>query len=145
MYSTHPDSHAIILSHYGQWDDVLVRSSAIGCRDVSRPSFARASFGSRGCYAIRPPLIDFGWGLWHLRLDLGVLRFFGFGVNDSTSYNTSVLRCLSGEWLPGRANLRVSTMPSHDAITLLCAATVTSGMTTVIGCNWGLTNRGGRC
>ncbi|CAE7922461.1 unnamed protein product [Symbiodinium necroappetens] len=32
VYSTHPDSHAIILSHYGQWDDVLVRSSAIGSR-----------------------------------------------------------------------------------------------------------------
>ena len=106
MYSTHPDSHAIILSHYGQWDDVLVRSSATGCREVSRPSFARASFGSRGCYAIRPPL---------------------------TSYNTSLLRCLSGEWLPGRANLRVSTMPSHDAITLLCAATVTRAHD---NCNW---------
>ena len=76
VYSTHPDSHAIILSHYGQWDDVLVRSSAIGSREVSRPSF-----GSLGCYTIRPPLLDFRWGLWHLRLDLGVPSRFVFGAN----------------------------------------------------------------
>ncbi|CAE7229426.1 unnamed protein product [Symbiodinium sp. CCMP2456] len=28
VYSTHPDSHAIILSHYGQWDDVLAATQS---------------------------------------------------------------------------------------------------------------------
>ena len=35
VYSTHPDSHAIIESHYGQWDDVIAEASATSSKETS--------------------------------------------------------------------------------------------------------------
>ena len=35
VYSTHPDSHTIIESHYGQWDDVIAEASATSSKETS--------------------------------------------------------------------------------------------------------------